>query len=183
MPRLARYYGQNHLHFITTSTYHRTRLFDAELFRNLFAQTLGEVRNSLQFRLIGYVLMPEHFHMLLWPAPEADPSRILQSLKVRTAMAILARLRKSPAQPWCVRMLARIALPATVHSPAAYRVWQRRFYDLNIWSDAKVREKLKYMHDNPVKRRLVRSPEQWPWSSFRYYHLEDNSLLAMDRMP
>jgi putative transposase len=80
-------------------------------------------------------------------------------------------------------MLARIALPATVHSPAAHQVWQRRFYDLNIWSDTKAREKLEYMHGNPVKRRLASSPEQWPWSSFRYYHLEDDSLLPMDRMP
>ncbi|HEV2177961.1 MAG TPA: transposase [Terriglobia bacterium] len=183
MPRLVRYYGQNDIHFITTSTYHRARLFDAELFRSLFAQTLGQVRDSLGFRLLGYVVMPEHFHLLLWPAPEADPSRILQSLKVRTAMAILDTLRKSKAQPWCARMLERIALPATVHSPALHRVWQRRFYDTNIRSDAKVREKLNYMHGNPVKQRLVPSPEQWPWSSFRHYHLEDSSLLAMDRMP
>jgi hypothetical protein len=100
-----------------------------------------------------------------------------------TAMAILARLRKSSTQPWCAKMLARTALPATVHSPATHRVWQRRFYDMNVWSDAKVQEKLKYMHDNPVKRGLARSPDQWRWSSFRYYNLEDSALLAMDRLP
>jgi len=183
MPRLVRHYGQNHLHFITTSTYHRARLFDAEAFRNLFVRALDQVRDSLGFHLLGYVLMPEHFHLLIWPAAQADPSVILQSLKVRTAMVILARLRKSPAQPWCVKMLARTALPASVHSPATHRVWQRRFYDMNVWSDAKVQEKLKYMHGNPVKRGLVRSPDEWRWSSFRYYFLEDSSLLAMDRLP
>ncbi|HEY6270519.1 MAG TPA: transposase [Terriglobales bacterium] len=99
MARLVRFYDQNHLHFITTSTYHRARLFDAELFRNLFVHALGQARDSLAFRLIGYVVMPEHVHLLLWPAPEADPSRILQSLKVRTAMAVPATLRKSHAQP------------------------------------------------------------------------------------
>ena len=98
-------------------------------------------------------------------------------------MAILSRLRKSQAQPWCAKMLMRTALPATVHSPATHRVWQRRFYDLNIWIDAKVREKLKYMHGNPVKRGLVPSPEQWLWSSFRYYHHAEGSFLAMDRVP
>ena len=183
MPRLVRSYGQNHFHFISTSTYHRARLFDAEPFRNLFVRTLGQVRDSLGFHLLGYVLMPEHFHLLLWPAPETDPSDVLQSLKVRTAMAILAVLRKSSAEPWCAQMLARTALPATVHSSATHRVWQRRFYDMNIWSEAKVQEKLKYVHGNPVKRGLVPSPEQWRWSSFRFYHLEDSSLLAMDRVP
>ena len=55
MPRLVRSYGQNHFHFITTSTYHRARLFDAEPFRNLFVRALGQVRDSLEFRLIRYV--------------------------------------------------------------------------------------------------------------------------------
>ena len=183
MPPLVRYYEQNHAHLITTSTYHRARLFDTQLFRNLFVRALGQVRRALEFRLIGYVLMPEHFHLLLWPGRQADPSAILQSLKVRTAMAILGRVRKSQAQPWCAKMLRRMALPATVHSAATHRVWQRRFYDPNIWSDAKVQEKLKYLHGNPVKRGLVPSPELWLWSSFRYYHLEDGSLIAMDRLP
>ncbi len=74
-------------------------------------------------------------------------------------------------------------LPPSVHSRATYRVWQRRFYDLNVWSERKRLEKLRYRHANPVKRRLVQSPDQWPWSSFRYYYLRDESLMAMDHLP
>jgi putative transposase len=69
----------------------------------------------------------------------------------------------------------------TVATP--YRVWQRRFYELNVRSEKKRLEKLNYMHGNPVKRSLVSSPDQWPWSSFRFYYLEDSSLLTMDRLP
>jgi hypothetical protein len=47
--------------------------------------------------------------------------------------------------------------------------WQKRYYDFNVWSAAKEREKLRYMHRNPVKRGLAASPEQWKWSSFRFY--------------
>jgi putative transposase len=46
-------------------------------------------------------------------------------------------------------------------------VWQRRFYDFNVWSAHKRIERLRYMHRNPVKRGLVLEPEQWEWSSFR----------------
>jgi putative transposase len=46
-------------------------------------------------------------------------------------------------------------------------VWQRRFYDFNVWSERKRIEKLRYMHRNPVKRGL--EPEQWAWSSFHWY--------------
>jgi putative transposase len=80
-------------------------------------------------------------------------------------------------------MLARFELPAAVHHHAHYRVWQRCGYDLNIWSEKKRIEKLDYMHNNPVKRGLVKTPGDWPCSSWRFYYLGDASILAMDRMP
>ncbi len=80
-------------------------------------------------------------------------------------------------------MLERLKLPATVHDEAHYRMWQRRFYDMNIWSDQKRLEKLNYMHNNPVKRGVVREPGEWPWSSWRFYYLNDASIIAMDRVP
>ena len=183
MPRQRHYYGLNHLHFVTASTYRRARLFDSDRFRTQFVQTLADLRQQQDFRLFGWVLMPEHFHLLLWPSEQTDPSRIVQSLKERTAKFALSHLRQNVDHPWCARMLEMLSLPETVHRPSTHRAWQRRFYDLNVWSEKKRLEKLDYMHANPVKRGLVSSPDQWPWSSFRFYHLEDSSLLAMDRFP
>ncbi len=141
----------NHLHFITASTYRRARLFDSERFRRQFVATLAGLRGELSFKIIGYVLMPEHFHVLIWPSQRADPSRIVQSLKERTAKFILKNLQTHRELPWCGRMLAVLTLPPTVHLHGPYRVWQRRFYDLNVWSEKKRLEKLNYMHGNPVQ--------------------------------
>ncbi len=127
--------------------------------------------------------MPDHFHLLLWPCAETNPSQIVQSLKERTAKYLLSRLRQNANHPWCARMLGKLALPETVHRPSTHRVWQRRFYDLNVWSEKKHLEKPDYMHANPVKRGLASSADQWPWSSFRFYYLGDSSLLAMDHLP
>jgi len=80
-------------------------------------------------------------------------------------------------------MRARFELPPSVHHHAHYRVWQRGGYDLNIWSEKKRLEKLKYMHNNPVKRGLVAQPGDWAWSSWRFYCLGDKSVLALDTMP
>jgi len=107
----------------------------------------------------------------------------MQRLEERTAKFVLKSLRHHPEFPWCQRMLDRLQLPPTVHHHAHHRVWQRRFYDSNVWSDRKIREKLDYMHNNPVERRLVEKPGDWPWSSWRFYYLQDSSVLAMDRMP
>ncbi len=127
--------------------------------------------------------MPEHFHLLIWPSEQANPSQILQRLTERTAKFMLKTLGANTGFPWCTRMLEKLTLPPTVHLHGPYRVWQRRFYDLNVWSEKKRREKLNYMHGNPVKRGLVTSPDQWPWSSFRFYYLNDASALAMDPLP
>ncbi len=54
---------------------------------------------------------------------------------------------------------------------APQHIWQKRFYDFNVWTERKRIEKLRYMHRNPVKRGLVSSPELWKWSSFRAYAL------------
>lgn len=183
MPRQRHYYGLNHLHFITASTYRRARLFDSDRFRRRFIRTLAELRTEYEFKIIGYVLMPDHFHLLIWPSERANPSQIIQRLKERTAKFILSNLEANRERRWCERMLASLKLPPSVHLHGPHRVWQRRFYDLNVWSEKKQREKLDYMHANPVTRGLVASADQWPWSSFRSYFLEDASILAMDHLP
>jgi len=58
--------------------------------------------------------------------------------------------------------------------------WQRRFYDFNVWNSGKAREKLEYMHSNPVKCELVQHPEQWPWSSWSHYETGERGSIAID---
>jgi REP-associated tyrosine transposase len=182
VPRQKHFYGLHHLHYTTRSTYHRARLFDSERFKRQWVQTLGELRRELNFKIIGYVLMPEHFHVLIWPARDLNPSQILQKLEDRTALFVLKNLKENANYPWCRKMLEGVRLPPTVHHHAHFRVWQRGGYDLNVWSPKKRREKLTYMHNNPVTRRLVEKPGDWPWSSWRFYFLHDDSILSMDRM-
>ena len=79
-------------------------------------------------------------------------------------------------------LLARLQLPPTVHSDSYLRVGQRRYVSFNVFTEKKHSQKLDYMHHNAVKRRLVTSPDQWPWSSFRSYFLQDSSVLTMDRL-
>ena len=59
--------------------------------------------------------------------------------------------------------------PSTLWDAPPDPVWQKRFYDFNVWSESKRIEKLRYMHRNPVKRGLVEQPDHWRWSSFRAY--------------
>jgi hypothetical protein len=63
---------------------------------------------------------------------------------------------------------------------ATRHFWQRRFYDFNVWSEKKLREKLQYMHANPVQRKLVQHPRDWPWSSWGFYCGGEAGLIGID---
>jgi hypothetical protein len=58
--------------------------------------------------------------------------------------------------------------------------WQARFYDFNVYSAKKRREKLEYTHRNPVTRRLVKDPKDWIWSSYSSYARRGTPLLEID---
>jgi putative transposase len=90
-----------------------------------------------------YVVMPEHVHLLLSEPETRLLATALQALKRPVARTLALR--------------------------AAEPFWQARYYDLNVWSEEKRVEKLRYMHRNPVARGLVEEPEDWAWSSYRHY--------------
>ena len=182
MPIYARPFEPGQLQFITTSTYRRAQVFDSHRFCWMFVEALRELRRETDSLLIGWVLMPEHFHVLIKPEPAESTSRWMQELKKRTAQRIITALVENRSCLWCRRMLAWLRLPSTVHSDSHYRVWQRRFVPFKVYTEKKRIEKLDYMHNNPAKRRLVSSPDQCPWSSFRFYYLGDSSVLTMDRL-
>jgi putative transposase len=69
MPPLKHFYGQNHLHYLTANTYRKARIFGSDRYKRKFVQTLDDLRTELGFRIAGYVLMPEHSHLLIWPGP------------------------------------------------------------------------------------------------------------------
>ena len=159
--RLERRYGQGHLHFITCSCYRRLPFFASERRRNVFLKILREVRDRYDFALLGYVVMPEHVHLLISEPNFGTPSLVMQVLKQRVSRALRKRGRKaSPSQMhlWNDESLSQYP-----------RFWQRRFYDFNVWSSRKKNEKLNYMHFNPVRRGLVDHPKLWTWSSYRFY--------------
>ncbi|WP_158751475.1 transposase [Acidobacterium sp. S8] len=154
MPKgLVRYYGGDDLHFITFSCYHRLPFLDTAEARSVFLEMLEDARRKYLFRVAGYVVMPEHVHLLVSEPQIGTPSTVLQVVKQRTARKI--------------------------HDVIRGQMWQRRFYDFNVFTQEKVTEKLFYMHENPVKRGLVLSAEEWSWSSARFYRSGEQGVVKI----
>src|SRR5260370_5816702 len=169
---LKRHYGQGALHFVTFSCYRRRPLLGTVRARDRFVKILDGVRCRHEFRLIGYVVMPEHIHLLLSEPPGKNPSKILQVLKQKDARALLKKPRRVEGAQLCLPFVGTAAEEA--------HFWQRRFYDFNVWSEKKLKEKLEYMHGNPVQRKLVQHPKDWPWSSWAHYAGKGESRIRID---
>jgi putative transposase len=115
---------------------------------DLFVAALEKVRQEYALRVYGYVGMPEHVHLLVSePArPSSSLATVIQALK----LSVVRRARHADGTP-------------------VTRLWQRRYYDHNVRHYKSFMEKLRYIHNNPVKRGLVQGPPDWRWSSARHY--------------
>jgi putative transposase len=127
----------------------------------LFLQVLERVRRRYHFVVMGYVVMPEHVHLLLGEPERGNPSLVMQAVKQGFARRVL----RSNSD----RRQTKLAGNAGLGDGLSDHVCQRRFYDFVVFTEKKRVEKLRYMHRNPVKRGLVLEPQQWPWSSFCDY--------------
>lgn len=105
--------------------------------------------------------MPEHAHFLLASPNHDEITKIVGSLKWYISLRLLKEFRNKGIDE--------------------KSLWMPRFYDFNVITIEKFLEKLTYCHLNPVKRNLVESPEDWPYSSFRNYEFGDDSVFRVDR--
>ena len=141
--------------------------------RNTSVKILDEVRGRYGFALVGYVAMPEHIHLLIGEPAKGTPSTVLQVLKQRVSRALRKKRRKRGGA-------GQLELRFGNTQSALRQFRQRRFHDFNVWSRRKVTEKLNYMHLNPVQRKLVKDPKDWPWSSYAAYAGKGISLVRID---
>jgi putative transposase len=148
---LKRYQFTGDLHFVTFSCYQLRPYLALPRARRLLEETLERMRLRYNFVVVGYVVMPEHVHLLVGEPASGLLARALQALKLSVS-------KMSRQHPF----------------------WQSRYYDFNVFSGRKRIEKLRYMHRNPVKRGLVERPEEWQWSSFRHYATGEHGVVEIE---
>jgi putative transposase len=151
---LKRYQETGQVHFLTFSCYRRRMNFEGAAACGTFVNALERVRRDYSLCVYGYVVMPEHVHLLVNEPERGTLARAMQSLKQGVARRLTLRAEDS--------------------------FWHARYYDFNVWSERKFVEKLRYIHRNPVKRGLVSSPESWLWSSFRHYATGETGVVEIE---
>jgi putative transposase len=148
---LRRFQQSGHLHAVNVNCFRKQSLFDTPEPRETFLAILEETRVRYAFDVVGYVVMPTHVHLLM-----SEPETHLLSTAVQVVKQRFSRTRVLEEH-----------------------VWERRYYDFNVFSGQKVEEKLHYIHTNPVTAGLVPAPADWLWSSYRWYALGELGLVQV----
>jgi putative transposase len=154
MPRgLKRYQTSGSWHFVTFTCYHRFPYLNDNHSRTVFESELEALRQRHQFYIFGYVLMPNHVHLLLGEPKLHLLADTLRALKTQTSRQLKGDHKQ---------------------------FWQRRYFDRNIITQTEFSEKLQYMHRNPVAAGIVEKAEDWSWSSYRHWLTGERGCVEIE---
>jgi REP element-mobilizing transposase RayT len=156
------------LHYVTGNVVNRINIFNQDHCAVAFLKTLKELLEKWPCKLITYVVMPDHFHLIVNPI-DGDIQQFCGALKSLTARELITItggemfLRSEPD------------VDGSIH-----QVWQESFKAIALWSQWMIWQKINYIHSNPVKARLVKSARDYPWTGFRDFFSETKEPLEVD---
>jgi putative transposase len=173
LPAVARKWSNRNLpgalHFLTGNTARRLPVFEQAACCYAFIDVLSNLREEWPFKLIAYVLMPDHIHLIVNP----KGGRIRE----------LAGALKSLAARRIIDEACGFSFLKETPDPdgSIHQVWQESFKALPLWSNWLIWQKINYIHNNPVKSGLVRSAADYRWSSFRSFYSDEVEPIKVDK--
>ncbi len=173
--RIKHYHEPGDFHELTFSCYKRMPLLTNDLWRRWLAESINEAAQAREFHLNAFVFMPKHIHLLVWPTQGDttvdDISTFLAAVKRPVSRRVKSELARQSS-----RLLERLTIRNRPGS-TAFRFWQEGpGYDRNLQTEKAVTACIEYLHDNPVKRKLVQSVRDWRWSSARWHISEGQDV-------
>jgi putative transposase len=166
-----------HLYFVTTSAVQRAHVFRRDIIKRILVDSLNTGRILGQYQLFAFVMMPNHVHFILRCLNDYTPGDVMREFKKATANMILRQYEAEDNH-------AALAFCASAVKPGQkqqYAVWEDEYQAKNVFSPAFLRQKLDYIHHNPIQPhwRLAEQPEQYLWSSARFYLTGGRALIPL----
>jgi putative transposase len=154
-------------------------LFCYDGYAQIAVHNLDYYRRKFGFRLLAYVIMPHHLHLVVQPSSKGNISEIMRDFKKHTAREIIERLEKE-GRAEVLDVFCNAAARYHPNENRKYQVWEDRFDDVALYSEKVLRAKIDYIHNNPVRGGLADSPTEYLYSSARNYHFGDQSTIRVD---
>jgi len=166
------------LYFITTTAAQWAHLFRRDVNKRIIADSLNYMRGHQWIRLHVFVIMPNHVHFIVRFLEGHSLSDVMRDFKKHTAKQIIRQYQAENNY----RALEFLEQAASRISDQQYKVWEDGYDARHVFSLGFFEQKMDYIHNNPCQPhwRLAECPEEYPWSSARYYLLGEPAIIAVD---
>ena len=189
MGKLLRFDDAHYIHFITTRTRHGISYFKKERNCLILLKVIQELRQGLHFKLLGYVIMPDHLYCLIESDIKGDYSISYIMMRIKGYSARIINLAEAETSAkrevdhqWSAEAEQGVDHNCLGEGSASpyHNIWQKSFYDISIFSEKFLEQKLTYIHNNPIRAGLVQDLADYPWSSYQNYYMDNNSFIEID---
>ena len=170
-------FDPNQLYFITTTAANHAHFFERDVVKRILVYALYFISLMNKVSLYVFVIMPNHVHVIIQCPQEFPFKDWARALKTSTAQMIVRLHQVERNQSALDRLAAMVARP----DKQKYKVWEDGYFAENIFSPEFLTQKLDYIHNNPLQEhwRLAETPEDYPWSSARFYARGEPVLIPV----
>lgn len=179
MSRKYKFHNKSAAYFVSFATVYWIDVFTRQLYYSILAESLQYCRHNKGMEIFAYCFMSNHLHLVFRSANE-DPSGLLRDLKGFTSKKLIKAIEENPLESrkeWMLQMFEKAGKARSNVSKRQF--WQQHNKPIELWSDKVIKQKIEYIHNNPVKAGFVTNPEDWKYSSARNY-AEDETVLEID---
>jgi len=169
----------DYAYFITCTLVGWLPVFTERAYCQIILESLAYLRTHKHTQLNAYVLMPTHLHAILWPDEGIFLSDILRDFKRFTSRAISGEAARR-GDVHFLAAFAKARRQGRAQDISQSQVWQEGSHPEAIFSDEFARQKLDYIHFNPVRAGLVEEAEDWPYSSVKAYLYDQEVFSPVD---
>jgi len=159
------------LRFVTTTCNNWLPVLGDQQSMKIVSESLNFVSAKYKADILGYVLMPNHIHLLLFLGKPDTLSSFMRDFKKFTSTMLYRQLKGSGSE-----LLSELDFRKDGQK---IKIWKDRFDDFTITQPDTLKTKLNYIHQNPVRKELSETPEAYPYSSARFYNEEEPGMIKL----
>ena len=181
MSRNYKFHNPEASYFVSFATVNWIDLFTRQCYFRILAEAINYCRKEKDLELYAYCFMPSHVHFVFRSA-NADPSGFMRDYKKFTSKKLIKTIQSNPIESrkrWLLKMFMQAAQKKS--NVQKYQVWQHHNHPIELWSTKVIKQKIEYIHKNPVKCGFVVNPTNWKYSSARNFQ-DDHTVLEIDEI-
>ena len=169
MSRKHKFNNPTAAYFVSFATVYWIDVFTRQVYFSVLEQAVNHCRSEKGMEVFAYCFMPSHVH-LVFRSDNEDPSGLLRDFKGYTARKLIKEIEENPQESrkeWLLWMMERAGKKKSNITKRQF--WQHHNKPIELWNKQVIKQKIDYIHYNPVEAGFATYPIDWKYSSAKNY--------------